>query len=100
MCGNKKKVSDKKTTFLSTLFNVAYKIASKAITKRIEPILPWLIHPDQTGFVKGRYIGENIKLIADVMEQTKKLNLSGILLSLGFQKANLFSLNVMFFSSK
>ena len=49
-------------------------------------MLPSLIHPDQTGFVKGRYIGENIRLMADVMEQTRKLNLSGILLSLDFQK--------------
>ena len=48
-----------------TLLNVDYKIASKAIAKRIEPILPSLIHPDQTGFVKGRYIGGNIRLIAD-----------------------------------
>ena len=46
-----------------------------------------LIHPDQTGFVKGRYIVENIKLIADFIEQTRKLNLSGVLLSLDFQKA-------------
>ena len=26
-------------------------------------MLPNLVHPDQTGFVKGRYIGENIRLI-------------------------------------
>ena len=37
--------------------------------------------------MKGRYIGENIRLISDIMEQTKKLNCSGILLSLDFQKA-------------
>ena len=70
-----------------TLLNVDYTIASQAIAKRIEPMLPSLIHPDQTGFVKGRYIDENIRLIADVMEQTRKVNLSGILLSLDFQKA-------------
>ena len=35
-----------------TLLNVDYKIASKAIAKRIEPLLSFLIHPDQTGFVK------------------------------------------------
>ena len=46
-----------------------------------------MIHADQTGFVKGRYIGENIRLISDVMEQTRKLNRPGILLSLDFQKA-------------
>ena len=70
-----------------TLLNVDYKIASKAIAKRIEHMLPSLIHPDQTGFVKGRYIGENIRLISDIMEQTKKVNSPGILLSLDFQKA-------------
>ena len=64
-----------------------YKIASKAIAKRIEQMLPSLIHPDQTGFVEGRYISENIRLISDVMDQTKKLNCPGILLSLNFQKA-------------
>ena len=47
----------------------------------------FLILPDQTGFVKGRYIGENIRLISDIMEQTKKLSCSGVLLSLDFQKA-------------
>ena len=41
----------------------------------------------QAGFVKSRYIGENIRLISNVMEQTKKLNCPGILLSLDFQKA-------------
>jgi len=70
-----------------TLLNVDYKIASKVIAKRIEPILPSLIHLDQTGFMKGRYIGENIRLIANVMEQRKKFNGSGVLLSLDFQKA-------------
>ena len=29
----------------------------KAIAKRTEPLLSFLIHPDQTGFVKNRYIG-------------------------------------------
>ena len=50
-------------------------------------MLSFLIHPDQTGFVKDRYIGENITLISNIMEQTVKLDCSGILLSLDFQKA-------------
>ena len=49
-----------------TLLNVDLKIAAKAIAKRLETVLPKLIHPDQTGFVKGRYVGENIRLISDV----------------------------------
>ena len=58
-----------------TLLNVDYKIASKAIAKRIEPILNKLVYSDQTGFVKGRYIGENIRLISDIMEQTNQIHL-------------------------
>ena len=60
-----------------TLLNVDYKIASKAIARRIEPMLPHLIHADQTGFIKGRYIGENIRLINDLMEQTNATKIPG-----------------------
>ena len=70
-----------------TLLNVDCKIATKAIAKRIEPYLPTLIHSDQTGFIKERYIGENIRLIEDVMEHTKLHNIPGILISLDFIKA-------------
>ena len=70
-----------------TLLNVDLKIASKALAKRIEPTLPNLIHSDQTGFVKGRYIGENIRLISDIMDYTSLQNLPGILTSLDFRKA-------------
>ena len=63
------------------------KIASKAIAKRIEPTLPNLIHSDQTGFVKGRCIGEYIRLINDIMDYTSLQNLPGILMSLDFRKA-------------
>ena len=72
-----------------TLLNVDYKIASKAIAKRlIEKVLPnLLINQDQTGFVKGRYIGQNIRLLLDVLEETKKQDLPGILLLLDFRKA-------------
>ena len=70
-----------------TLLNVDCKIATKAIAKRIEASLPKLINSDQTGFIKGRYIGENIRLIIDIMEYTKAHNIPGILVSLDFRKA-------------
>ena len=69
-----------------TLLNIDYKIASKAITKRLEKVLALLINPDQTGFIKGRYIGQNIRLINDILEQTKLRNIPGILLQLDFLK--------------
>ena len=70
-----------------TLLNVDCKIATKAIAKRLETSLPKLINHDQTGFIKGRYIGENIRFIIDAMEYTKAHNIPGILVSLDFRKA-------------
>ena len=70
-----------------TLLNTDYKIAAKALARRIEKVLPGIINSDQTGFIKGRYIGENIRLISDIMDYTKSENLPGILLSLDFTKA-------------
>ena len=70
-----------------TLLNVDCKIATKAIAKRVEASLPKLINHDQTGFIKGRYIGENIRLIIDAMEYTKAHNIPGILVFLDFRKA-------------
>ena len=52
-----------------TLLNVDYKIATKTIA--IEKVLPHLINHTQTGYVKGRFIGEGIRLILDIMEYTK-----------------------------
>ena len=70
-----------------TLLNVDYNIASKVIAKRIERVLPSLIHSDHTGFMKGRYIGQNIRLINDIIKQTELQKIPGILLLLDFQKA-------------
>jgi len=39
------------------LLNIEYKIAAKDIANRPKQILNTLINKDQTGFLKGRYIG-------------------------------------------
>ena len=72
-----------------TLLNVDCKIATKAIAKRVDSSLSKLINHDhdQTGFIKGRYIGENVRLIVDAMEYTKAHNIPGTLVSLDFRKA-------------
>ena len=43
-----------------TLLNTDYKIASKVIAKRIERVLPSIIHPDQTGFME--VLAKSLKL--------------------------------------
>ena len=53
-----------------TLLNTSYKIASSCIAARIKTVLPKIIHNDQKGFMKGRYIGENLRLLYDVLVYT------------------------------
>jgi hypothetical protein len=70
-----------------SILNVDYKILTKVIAKRIEKVLPTLINPDQTGYFKGRYIDENVRLIYDLIHYTDKLNQKGIAIFLDFKKA-------------
>ena len=53
----------------------------------IEPFLPKLIHSDQTGFMKDRFIGQNVRLLNDLMEYTDVKKISGIFLFIDFEKA-------------
>ena len=66
-----------------SFLNTDYKLATKCIAKRLEKVLPYLIDGDQTGYIKGRFIGENIRLISDIIEQNKE----GMILFLDFEKA-------------
>ena len=70
-----------------SLLNVDYKIATKSIALRLEKILPSIIRPCQSGYVKGRFIGESIRLIADTMDLTKIKNIPGMAVFLDFEKA-------------
>ena len=70
-----------------SLINVDVKIASKVIATRVIKVFPEIIHCNQTGYVKGRFIGEAARSIMDVMDYTKKQNIPGILLFIDFEKA-------------
>ena len=70
-----------------TLLNTDYKIAAKALANRIKSVLPSIINNDQTGFMKNRFIGENIRLIDCIIQYAAKENISGLLLFIDFEKA-------------
>ena len=80
-------LSDLKNWRPISLLNIDYKILSKVLAKRMEQHLPKLIHSDQTGFVNGRYIGRNIRLLSDIMEFSDSKNFQGIPLFVDFEKA-------------
>ena len=46
-----------------SLLNIDYKITTKGIANIMRKILNKIINDSQTGFLKGRYIGENIRTI-------------------------------------
>ena len=70
-----------------SLLNVDYKIATKAIANRIKPIITSIVDNSQTGFIKGRFIGENIRLLFDIIETAEEQNNPGLLFFSDFEKA-------------
>jgi len=67
-----------------SLLNVDYKIASASIANRVKKVLPLIISDTQKGFMKGRFIGENIRLLYDLMQYLEEKNEFGLLLLIDF----------------
>jgi len=70
-----------------SLLNTDYKLLTKIIAKRLERVLPKIINPDQIGYIKNRYIGENVRLISEIMMHTEENNMPRITFSIDFRKA-------------
>ena len=70
-----------------TLLSVQYKIASACIANRLKTVLPNLIHHSQRGFLKGRYIGESIRMLYDTIMYADKYDIPGMILAVDFEKA-------------
>ena len=60
---------------------------SSVIANRLKAVLNKLINNNQKGFISGRYIGENIRTVYDILFETKQQNIPGLLLSVDFQQA-------------
>ena len=54
---------------------------------RLNIVLPKLISPMQTGFMKNRYISDNIVQLHNIIEKCRKTNAEAILISIDFHKA-------------
>ena len=69
-----------------TLINGDYKIIAKALDNRLRTVLPKLIKSDQTGFMKGRRIGWNLRKLLDIIEYTRRANIPAVILSVDMEK--------------
>ena len=69
------------------LLNTVYKIGSALIANRIKTVIDKLISRDQSGFISGRYIGDNTRIVCDLMQFVDEKNIPGLLLLIDFEKA-------------
>ncbi len=70
-----------------SLTNTDYKIIAFIFANRLQKVVDKLIGTEQSAYIKGRYIGENARLILDVFDHCTDNNSNGILLFMDFEKA-------------
>ena len=70
-----------------SLTNVDYRIMAFVLADRLQNVIAPLIGPHQTAYIKKRFMGENIRLVNDIIDYASKFNKSGILLFLDYEKA-------------
>jgi len=64
-----------------------YKVIFKVITNRLNPLLPALISKEQTGFVEGRQILNNIIQAHEVVHSLKSNKKVGMIMQLDLANA-------------
>ncbi len=70
-----------------SLINVDAKILAKILTLRLEPLIPILVKPDQTGFIKGRSSSNNIRRLLNIIQLASDNDVQGLVVSLDSLKA-------------
>ncbi len=70
-----------------TLLNTDYKILAKVLAARLQDVVDEIIEADQSGYIKNRYIGDNIRTISDILEYSKLVEMSRVIALLDFEKA-------------
>ena len=70
-----------------SLTNTDYRILAFILASRLQNVVDHIIDSNQVAYVKGRYIGSNIRLVLDIIEQYKNQDDEGLLVFLDFTKA-------------
>lgn len=66
---------------------IDYKLYTSILAKRLEKILPQLIHNDQTGFISKRQTHDNIRRSLHILNCIQQDKLEALLISLDAEKA-------------
>ena len=70
-----------------SLLNVDLKLISHVLAQRLKKVLPKIINVDQTGYVKNRFIGFNLRQIQDIIDYADIYKIEGAIIFVDFTKA-------------
>lgn len=70
-----------------SITNLDYKILALVLANRMQEVIDKIISTDQTGYIKKRFIGTNIRKTVDIIDYLEKNQKGGLLVLLDFQKA-------------
>jgi hypothetical protein len=70
-----------------SLLNTDYKLLTHTLANRLQKVLPSVISKDQSGYLKNRYIGLNIRTIVDIINDVQHNENSALITLLDFEKA-------------
>ena len=70
-----------------TLLGSDFKIFTKILANRMSIVSTYLIHPDQSGFLKGRFIAENLMDINMVVNSAAEAQVAVTITAIDFEKA-------------
>ena len=62
------------------------RILAFVLSNRLQNVIPSLINTDQTAYIKGRYMGQNIRLISDIIDDYNFKDKQGFIMPLDFTK--------------
>ena len=71
---------------LISLLNTDLRILTAILARHVNKITIQIIHPDQTGFIKGRYYGHSIRKLLNLMTHPKVKKEESMILSLDAMK--------------
>ena len=69
------------------LLNFIYKWITKVLTIRLEPVAEKLILSSQSAFMKKRNIMSGVMALHEILHETKRRKMTGVILKLDFEKA-------------
>lgn len=70
-----------------TLLNTSYKIIAKTLANRIKLVAMMIVCPEQTSFLGGRFILDNLMLAWETCEWAQQSQQDALLVKLDFDKA-------------